>query len=1404
MGVKAFDRANPTVKQIEVYEDFSGGLNTELADNMTRDNQFRELVNFDLDQAGTLKKRPGLYEIPGVSELIRKKIQDAFADQPEEAASLKIIDCIEFYDGLHWVFNYITNKGLLSLILSDKMKIIPPSSASNPFEYVLFYRNILNNIKISPYNDYYICITSLYTDTSLGVDDTKQVTLFSWNPIPKILLTDGTYLTKGWVEASSVADIVEDTFYGNVQNISKPTLGTFDVFDEFNSKKIMDIREKYETLHGSALKNSNLTCEYVKGTPVSFFKFTWDAFDGKKEKKIPLDVDGGLSDAEIDQLYIRHDIEALGYKTYVSAVSKSRKLDINIIIDIQSLGGAGDDSEPNLVFSIQKNLSPIPFVGIYGNPTPTTRARNFHQFESREGRLLLYEPYKFPVRENFEVACGGIKDFENDSTIPPKKYADDSARGRQYSYKEGKFLAYSSNQNVYCTTSPGGSNAYDTSSLKSSKFDNPDYTSKFVGDFFTDPKSTSPTAWYQVMNRSGTTNEAVTYFGLSELGMKNIPKGAYTTRERPGFFPTPESFKGDVLFYNLGIGTSLNYKHMAYSPFQTDRIMPRRHKYLNENTTLFAHAEAVIDLESSGIATSLDVHTGGLINNELKFYIPSIKNLPKIVELDTSIAQQLQNVVGIDAWDLFDKEEMQKLYDLIIEGSAFNVSLVWLYNTQLNNSGQTLTIESTLRADEISDLINYLINTPNPVLIFKSILLGSRNIVNYYTLQVFANDKLILDVKDIVIESSPVELNIIIKTLKLFTNYSYYPEGLVDRVVSFKQMKYIKPNLNDLNYLWYNLVLFNKYKQTTNPDIFDSNLYKYISPDLIEYPTSSVISTAPINLYGIVPVNNVILQPGDDQMFQIFFNVRKDGDKRPFENLTCHLEAMSAEDYNSKITAQDFDTVKSLDWVMWDTMFNDIENSKIPMDYKERTVLKKISIPSTTTAFVVILQVGQRVDKPDENDATADEKEAYEKNKPKPETLTRTTINMYPQASATNKISSVALFDEFTVSKNLVPYNTALVAYGDSNKLFLSDIAVPSYFPLSSVLQLKTPEKITSARMFQNKLIVSTENSRHYLSGSSFDADNPEDRYSIKEIATDSGVWAPKSDIPFGDKMFFLDQTGIKALKNLYGTTDKEFTYDNIDSIIKKVIPQDITQNNKLANAVSFNGKYYLNFPESNIILIFNSSYTSWTLYESNLMKFTKMFVNNGELFGIHRTNFNIYRFDEKVLVDGWNEDKGYEIIKSKDGAIFEVQKGERIVCRFTTKNLNQNYVPHRKKYDWALLNASVTGASAPIIPTVLIDGENVLNYESVIIDDNGELMYQQVDSEEIFVRNDAKLGFSSIIDMSRLGKNEKAFYNVPIRRAGNTIAFKFKYDAVSTLAINSLSIRFSLKTPRRNRKGIS
>ncbi len=613
----------------------------------------------------------------------------------------------------------------------------------------------------------------------------------------------------------------------------------------------------------------------------------------------------------------------------------------------------------------------------------------------------------------------------------------------------------------------------------------------------------------------------------------------------------------------------------------------------------------------------------------------------------------------------------------------------------------------------------------------------------------------------------------IFTTLRFNIVYEYLPNGYIDRVLNFRQLPYLKPNLNDLSYLWYNLATMSSLSKRRYPNIYDKDIHQNISSALVEYPTAQVnaYSGRQIELFGIYPVNNLILRPGN-QKFQLFYRAgNSEDDQKNFETGNAYkiaVTGMSIKDYNQMINSADYSTTsasgkKSPDWrdIKEILQFNDDTPAELGGPKK---AVFEWDIPDTTQPYVLLVQIAKAKDK-SVNVAT----------------LVETRLEMQPSITYSERLDIMSMYDQFTTTTQLFNYKSNLIAYGSSNRLFFSDISLPSYFPLSQVLQLKTSEAIRHICIFQNKLIVSTENARFYVGGSSFD--NPDDPFYIANISSDCGLWAAKSEVPLGDYLYFLDISGIKILKNLYGTADKEYTYAPLDELITSLVPKD-----RDACAVSFNDKYYICFPQQKWMLIYNTKYKAWTSYQSDFFNFTTMFTNDGKLYGVDAVNYNIYEFDDEVYVDSWNEEEdGYIEAVADDGSKTWIQKGQQpITCYIETKGLDQSYVPQQKKYENALIEANIfsedinspghrfyywwndndmtnkTGSSpvgaAPtstITPLIKVDN-NIINYKFDTYVDNNRTYNFKVEGslDQFSIFDKGRIG-NLVLGKSKLGDNQ-------------------------------------------------
>jgi hypothetical protein len=73
MGRQQIYKGDPSLKQYYLVNDFTGGINNTSVDERTADNEFRELLNVELDKKGMLQNRKGWGQLTLLNELIDEK-----------------------------------------------------------------------------------------------------------------------------------------------------------------------------------------------------------------------------------------------------------------------------------------------------------------------------------------------------------------------------------------------------------------------------------------------------------------------------------------------------------------------------------------------------------------------------------------------------------------------------------------------------------------------------------------------------------------------------------------------------------------------------------------------------------------------------------------------------------------------------------------------------------------------------------------------------------------------------------------------------------------------------------------------------------------------------------------------------------------------------------------------------------------------------------------------------------------------------------------------------------------------------------------------------------------------------------------------------------------------------------
>ena len=1520
MGVKSFDKADPSKKQIEIYQDFSGGINTELADSAMKDNQFRKLVNFDLDAAGSIKKRDGLYRIPFVRQQIEAMLKKKYGvNKGNEIASKIIInDVVEFFDGAHWVFNYITNYGLIVLLL-DKTMSLPQDLNLQLFEHVLFYPmskideqdtyNVIGDkVKISPYNDTYIMYATKYSNANGLVNiDEKQIKMFSWNPINDDDQTIGGNVARPqWIEAVENQDDVETiTYYGDTTPISivSNNFGFVNDYEGNNTlsievplalKSLYDYYDYFKIEYKHNNTQAWIQMDYIlngeQSTTNIFIKSPrGDYINPKNIASLFIHESGRiiirlsnkvkcLPDTTYMRaiLHIFRDICAYNdyrynsvYASYEACNNSFTYID-TLVIDLKKreLEDYNDYNKFRFVIEGEGHLHTMIsnwFLGFttytYSDEYPPSSSASVHKHYPSRPILTYYlglydSPIILPNEQNFTEV--------NDEFITYliNTYGWDKDK---YYYleliKDPNWCEWSfTNDTITLTITHIG---YKNSVKNQTTMDITLFNHKGLPIL----NNHGPLLFYNIKGLFNDDGKLHNPTIKKEINIDNdnklIKQGSYRTNsytlnieDTIYSFDTPmiaNASTGDGSAYR----TKISYLGVSYcndltklSNIVVIDSKESNYQYYYKLEQLYGNWESnnakrrSLQFAGNQASYQFDLTTINLLDYNENNSPTNILNKDGTLGL-FSVACKVNNInVSSSSYNGKDKCIWEKLLpsnvinwanfnnidenallainrETILPVDLFSINDIKLlferyYNNQLTNMKVIYYIGTQWSDISIPyyNLGNVLKNLYNNVPIQCEYTKNSTNFYSFDLFYIINNEKIYL------LRLKQNELNgLDFNNLHLSLDYYYLPNG-VENVLKFQHQQYVKPNLNDLNYLSYNLNLFSRFNQSRFPAIYNKDIHHNISSDLVKYPKLDITQQNNyIQLFGIFPVNDIILEP-NKQKFQLFYSLQNN--QHP-DDLIIALTTMTVADYNQMVNSKDYSTTgytsntdntgetKCIgpNWTPFNTFFSDdvstSYNDSLDDDNPPKPAIFTVDVPDTTEPYLILIQVAQRDDKYDGE------------NVPKLATVVETRIQMSPNTSYRDRLDIVSLFDEYTATNNLTTYSTNLIAYGQTNKLYFSDNAIPSYFPLTRAIQLKTPEAIKKCSLFQNKLIVSTENTKNFISGSSFDSEN--DPFILSSISTDTGLIAPKSEVPVGDLLFFLDKGGVKYLKNVAASYYKEFSYKQADEIIKSIVPID-----KDACGISYNDKYYLCFPNNRIMLIFNTTFRCWTMYQSEYLDFAKMFVNDGELYGISRNTFNIFKFDKNVYVDNWNEleddeiyidNSGYETISNANGEEIKVQKGTPIMCIMETKNLDQNYL-HRKKYSWALLSTHTynkdddsmyVASNSSLKPYVLLD-ENLINYTFDSYDKvNNTIIYNQDKTSpyDILVRDGSALNVSAMVDYQKLGyNNTNSYFNIPIRRKGNSIAFGFTFKEPCGLIINSLSIKYGLQDIKRNKGGKS
>lgn len=141
---------DPQKRYIDVYNDFSGGINTAYTSTKLKENQFTELVNLDIDKIGQAVKRAGLkkFNINGIalSQVIIDELKKQYNVSNDLLVNLNVKNSYSFFDGVRQVINFTTNIGVITVIFNQSFTGI--ETMDDGTKLALYYYEIIEYVKL--------------------------------------------------------------------------------------------------------------------------------------------------------------------------------------------------------------------------------------------------------------------------------------------------------------------------------------------------------------------------------------------------------------------------------------------------------------------------------------------------------------------------------------------------------------------------------------------------------------------------------------------------------------------------------------------------------------------------------------------------------------------------------------------------------------------------------------------------------------------------------------------------------------------------------------------------------------------------------------------------------------------------------------------------------------------------------------------------------------------------------------------------------------------------------------------------------------------------------------------------------------------------------------------------------
>ena len=249
MGRYTEYRGNPESKLFYLVDQLIGGINTDFSDDVSPDNEFQSIINFDMDKRGSMFKRKGFGKLNAVSEIFNmfERIPSTKCKTPEEPNPEELNDNIVYMKVLKNDNNCLRN---LSAFTGEKAYR----------DYQKLYGAQNNEFQIL------MITTSLYTNTSTAWLFTCKLPKLSYD-------NDGNILDEDTISLSSQVYDLPVVFKWDRNLCNIDTIEFFDkIYFTGNNKGLVCFDRKTNTFSYSGSGVPGKTNEAYKPSPMEVRK----------------------------------------------------------------------------------------------------------------------------------------------------------------------------------------------------------------------------------------------------------------------------------------------------------------------------------------------------------------------------------------------------------------------------------------------------------------------------------------------------------------------------------------------------------------------------------------------------------------------------------------------------------------------------------------------------------------------------------------------------------------------------------------------------------------------------------------------------------------------------------------------------------------------------------------------------------------------------------------------------------------------------------------------------------------------------------------------------------------------------------------------------------------------------